>query len=661
MRFKIGRSDPYTYYGGAIGLWDRLEFHGQFTEINTIEAFEGYDYGHYKDRSAGARLVLIKEDNFWPQVAIGAFDATGTALFGQRYIVLSKMLGDFDLTFGLGQGVLAGEFVGGSADAVVGSAEDSGFAFLLSSPWRETRPFAGVEWHITPDLTLSAEYSSLDYKQMFGFRDKEGKEVKKDDSRTKINFGLKYKLTQNVHTHLAYMRGREFSWSVDLDFPLESEGFLGWKKETPYEAMEKLKWQAYEADNNELALLIAGQIKSDGFEEVGVACSDHSLWIEIKNTKYLSPARAFGRIASVAEAISPPRIDTFYLNLKNKGQIIQSLKCSRQDLRAFVESRLDKDGFLQFADLDLYKTKHWQEFAQAPGASSIQKKEDIWYDCEIMPRVRTFLNNKEGFFKHKIVVQSRLKLYPWTGGLLTGELEHTLYNQYKDIDYDPLEPDATRTDIKLYEERSAPRISMLAFDQIYELPYNILARGAIGIFEPAYAGVGVELFRYFNDGLWGIGFESEIVKKRDFEENFKLRDDLDTTYTTGFLNIYAQIWPDQGLEGGLKIGRFLAGDKGFRIDIRRSFKYFTLGGWYTRTDTSIFTSEKNIGATEKGVYIRIPFSIFSDHERRGHFTYGITSFTKDPGQLVRQPRRLYPLDPWSTPDHTKRHLEDMRQ
>ncbi len=49
-----------------LDFFDRIEFHGQFTEISTIDAFKGYGYGHYKDRSAGARLVLLREKDFFP-------------------------------------------------------------------------------------------------------------------------------------------------------------------------------------------------------------------------------------------------------------------------------------------------------------------------------------------------------------------------------------------------------------------------------------------------------------------------------------------------------------------------------------------------------------------------------------------------------------------
>ena len=649
MRFKISKADLYDYYGGAIGLFDRLELAGQITEINTIDDCFGPDagYGEYKDRSAGARLVLVQEDESRPQIAIGFYDATGTALFGQRYLVASKMFGPFDLTLGLGQGILAGEDTSGPSSP----SQDAAFDFLTSSPARKTDLFGGIEYHCNDDLTLSAEYSPIKYEKLKG-----GKEKKYP-----INFGLKYKLLSWFHLQAAYMRGEDFAWGVNFQFPLEPEGFLAWKKEKPFLASERLRWQAFEADDKKLAEIIANQVKKSGFSHVATAVHKNSLWIEAVNAKYLSNARALARIFSIAEQLTPERISIFYLNLKNKGQILLSLKAQREDVKAFLESRLDKEAFLTFADLDLYGDEHWDEFAENKDITLTRADED-WYDIEIRPRIKTLIEDPAGFFLHKAVIQSRMKIFWGDGGMFVGELEHTLYNDFKKAtNTTPLEEDPAATGWMEYEERSAPRVSMCAVDQTFDLFWNNRARISAGYFESAYAGFGAETFRYFHDGLWGMGLETEIVHKRDTEDNFALRADSHKLFYTYFANIYAQIWPDQGLQAGLKLGRFLGGDKGARLELRRSFKYFTLGAWITKTHGGDFKSSLNKGNMEKGVYISIPFSIFSDREERGHFNYGITSFQRDAGQLVRQPNSLYPLNPWSTPDHTKRHLEDMRQ
>lgn len=657
VRLKIGYNDPYTYYGGALGVFDRFEFHGQFTQINTMTAFPGYGYGDYKDRAAGMRMVLIKENEFIPQIAAGFYDAIGTGLFPFRYLVASKMIGNVDLTLGLGQGILAGDFPN---DEYSGS--DTGESFLFTTPFRKTKPFMGAEWHFTPDLSFTAEYSPINWGNMYGYRDGSKNKLKDDDTLFDVNLGVKYKITDYLHASAALIGGNTYAAGINFEVPLEPEGMLVWNKPESYTPTEKLKWKAAESDNAELSSLVSEEIRKMGFSNVSSACSTDSVWIEFINSVHLSDARAIGRISAVLDKILPPRILTLYINLKKKEAVITSLRFGRHELRAFLNSKMDDQGLMAFSDFTLYKTKHWHSFETKQEASDLHAAEESRFSFNIDPKIRTFLNNRAGFFKHKGVLKAQADYRLWKGATALGELEYTVFNQYDDLIYDPLEKEhSVRTDLVEYETGQKIRLSMLAYNQFLDLPLDIEGRFSAGYFETQYAGIGVECFRYFNNGLWGIGFDSQMVKKRDPDSTFKIHEQYDDWYNTAFLNIYAQIIPSLGLESGLKIGRFLAGDPGVRFDLRRTFKYFTIGAWYTKTDTNLFASEKNRDADQKGVYITFPLSIFFQKDTPKRLRYTFSSFTRDQGATVRQPGSLYPLDPFSTPAHIKKTINDMRQ
>ena len=64
-----------------------------------------------KDKGFDVKFKLLTESNIFPSVAIGLRDLAGTAVFASEYIVASKRLGNFDLTGGVGWGIL------GSADS----------------------------------------------------------------------------------------------------------------------------------------------------------------------------------------------------------------------------------------------------------------------------------------------------------------------------------------------------------------------------------------------------------------------------------------------------------------------------------------------------------------------------------------------------------------
>lgn len=662
FRFGYGNSYPYRYYGTALGLWNRFEFHGQFTEITTIEAFPGEGYGYYKDRSAGARIVLLPEGDYWPQVATGFYDATGTALFGTRYLVASKVWGNVDFTLGLGQGILAGEYV---PETTLGNS-DQGFAFLLSSLNRPTKPFAALEWHVLPRLTFSAETSGMDRDNLLGYRKHGGVggkllEAIDDSSRIQVDMGLKYRVNDILSAQMTLVGGVNLAGGLSVDFPLGPEGILPWKKNNVPKEGEGERWAAHNADKEALAAMIAQRIKDEGFQQAAASCSGSSVWIEVVNNLHLSPARAIGHIFLVADGLLPEKIETVYLNIREKGQVVESLRATRADIRAYVGSYQDTTGFLNFADLDLYGNAHWQEYVADDQQGPLVRAKDDSLSFALTPKIRTFLNNRSGFFKHKGLLRGSAEYALLANTTISSQLEVPLFNQFDELDFNAYEPDAVRTDVVRYEEKSASRLTSLVLNHFAEMPYQVQGRLSVGYFESAYAGFGGECFRFFHDGLWGVGLEAAAVRKRSLEDNFTLSDQSDHWFRTGFVNFYTQLWPDQGLEGGLKFGRFLAGDPGVRIDLRRSFRYFTIGAWYTKTDTSLFQSAENRNSDQKGVYIRIPLSLFTDHDRKGHIEYDFTSFTRDSGAMVQQPKGLYPMDPWSTPTYLRRSLGEMRR
>ncbi|MEW6429208.1 MAG: YjbH domain-containing protein [Thermodesulfobacteriota bacterium] len=653
VRIKYGKAEPYRYYGVALGLFDRMEISGQFTETSSVSLASIWpEYGYHKDRSAGARLVLSKEKKWFPQIAAGVYDPVGTLLFPSRYLVASKQMGTLDFTLGMGQGLLGGQSLADITREQKGK-EALDTTFLFSSPFRPSRLFGGAEYHYSPDLTFTAEYSSLKYEGMFGSPAK---------ADIPLNFGVKYRPWEYITLQGGWMRGQELAIGLAADMPLSPEGMLVWKKEKPYESDEQRRWLAHNADDWQLAMLLGKEIRDDGFSEVAVSVRDSKLWIEAANSRYLSDARAMGRLAQIADALCPEDITTWYLNLTRQGQIRQSLKTSRANLLAFMNSRLDKEGFLTYGELDAHATVHHAEFFAGKDEGEAYRPEYDWYSFTISPRVKTFLNNKNGFFKHKAVLQPRLKLFPRRGTILHAEMDLPLYNEWDSVDYAKREPEPTRTDLTEFEASSSPRLTILALEQYIQLPAEILGRVAGGYFESAYAGIGGEVFRFFRDGLYGIGVESEIVRKRDPDDTFRLHPTIDKNYTTAFLNLYAQLVPSLGIEGGLKLGRFLGGDTGFEIELRRSWKYFTIGGWYTTTASSgVFSDPYNVGSTQKGVYIRVPLSLFADRELRGKLLYTFTSFTRDAGATVSQPSRLFPMDPYGSADSLKRSLNDMRR
>lgn len=621
MRLNFAYADPYRYFGATIGLLDRFEFNGRITEITTLGGLPGQR--HARDKAIDLKFLLFKEREWLPAMAVGATDVHGTGLFTSRYLVFSKILKPFDLTLGLGQGILAGE-------TTTGRSEDSAIDFLLSRSL-ETRVFGGVEFHVTEDLSLVGEYSSFDYEVLTG----------SSKATWPVNLGLKYRLAENFLTSLSWQKGEELSFGLSLTFPFEPEGLLPWKKRPFYRPPEKARLDAYLAENEALAFLVADQVSKAGFENVSAAVKNDALWVEFANNLFLSNQKALGRVARVADLTAPPRIDWLYLALIKQGMVVYTFKVHRTVLRAFLETRLDDRLTWENSEHYMGGRKLWLEFVNKDNNRTLTKapKGHQKLKVHLIPRVESLLNDPSGFYKASINTHFTAGYRPWKGALFTSSLRVVLYNNISTSNVVE-EPEPTRTDFVDYLADRNPRLVTLAYDQIFKLPGDVWARTAVGAFESAYMGVGGELFRFFGDGRFGAGVESEVVRKRDIDDQFKVKEGS-PTYYTGFLNLSYHLWPSQGIDLGLKVGRFLAGDKGVRMDVSRTFKYFTLGAWLTVTDTSVFSADINRGYEDKGIYLSIPLSLFLDSDLPGRLHYSITPWTRDQGQLVAQPRHLY--------------------
>ena len=637
-RINFTSADPYRYWSGTIGLLDRFEFNGRLTDITTVP-FAGQEFA--RDKAIDVKFLLSKERDWLPAIAFGATDIHGTGLFTSRYLAFSKRFKYLDLTFGLGQGILA---------RGVTSGKDSAIEFLLSRPTEtDTSVFGGLEFHITDDLSFVGEYSSYDYEKLIGG----------SKAQWPINFGLKYRFADYFLTSISWQKGEELSLGLGLTVPFDPELFLPWKKDPFYTPPEKVRLDALLAENEGLACLVADQVSMAGVQSVRAAAKQDAVWVEFTNNRYLSNQKAAGRVVRIVDQTVSPRIGWFYLALIKDGMVIYSWKVHRNLFNAFRDYRLDDRTIWENSEHYTGGNKLWYEFIARTDTMPLKEapRGQEKLRIRIAPRIESLVNDPSGFFKASTSILTILNYRPWKGGLFTSSLETVLYNNIStsNVVEEPFPP---RSDFVDYFADSNPRIQTLAFDQIFQLPRNVWARAAIGVFESEYMGVGGELFRFFGDGRLGVGLESEYVKKRDLDNQFKEKNGC-PGYYTAFLNLYYHLRPSQGIDLGFKIGRFLGGDEGVRIDMSRTFRYFTLGAWFTITDTSDFIADFNRGYEDKGIYFSFPLSIFFDSDLAGRLNYTLRPWTRDPGATVAQPRHLYPFAGNGNPFIMKQHLMEM--
>ncbi|MBW2087135.1 MAG: YjbH domain-containing protein [Deltaproteobacteria bacterium] len=611
MRIGSSFSPPYYYFHTTIGLFDRVELNGRVTGIRGLPAL-GPGYGDTKDKAIDVKLLLLKEKPLRPALAIGGTDIHGTGIYTSRYLVASKQIGLLDITLGLGQGMFGGK---SSLERyeVSGKSDDRAFAYLSSTD-TDFSLFGGLEYAVRENLHFTVEYSSIKHEKIKGV----GK------ARLPLTFGLKYTLWDHIHFSAALARGEKWSAGILFQFPLEAEGILTWKKEPAPIREERILHKAARANDQQLADLLTDALKKDGFSHVRIFVLKPKLWVELENMRYNSPSLALGRAFLVVNQVAPESIKKLYLVLARNGIFQTGLAASRDHLRNFVESTTDLAGFLEFAILTQEKNDLWADFFTSESQlKEAHTKPPIW-SIEVKPKLTNLLNDPSGFFKTRLSIDIIGSIYPWKGGYFITRYSIPVYNDISSSSK-MIEPEPANTDYINYLSRQSAHLIAYGYDHIFDLPKTSQARLGLGAFEAAYFGLGGEVFKYFGEGRYGLGLESELVWKRNISHDFALHGEHKKAYYTYFLNLYGQPFGWTGIEVGLKIGRFLGGDKGVRFDFCRTFKHFTIGAWYTVTNTSHFIDPNNRGYKDKGVFI------------------SLSPWTRDPGRTVSQFRRLYPF------------------
>src|SRR6266705_4875459 len=80
LRFGMSSAAPYFNLTANATLLPWLETNLGVTRINGVLGFPteqngfGPGYGAYKDKTSGLKVRLIKEDGWWPSLAVGAQD-----------------------------------------------------------------------------------------------------------------------------------------------------------------------------------------------------------------------------------------------------------------------------------------------------------------------------------------------------------------------------------------------------------------------------------------------------------------------------------------------------------------------------------------------------------------------------------------------------------
>lgn len=636
MRANYNYNNPFIYYGVAISPFPRLEMNFRMTQIQGLVGTGDWSgYGDYKDKAIDLKFLLAKEDEIWPAIAIGVDDITGTALFASKYIVLSKRLGFLDVSGGYAIGRMGGSDI--SEFYNMRDGQDAAMQFLASTQLNGNF-FAGLEAHITPDITLKAEYSPIDYMkdQVNPF-----KKGLVEEPALDFNFGVAYNLTDKINFSANFERGNSVSLGLHMRFPFDKEGLYPLQPDPRWDAPETLKETFKTKNDEELKNGIADEVAAEKLANVDAAINGKNVWVGIENPRYNSDAKALGRAADTIDEIAPEKIDTLYLALKHRNVEHTVIKVDREELKILKNDPSAISDADMKRNIEIYNNPKdaYKEFSDG---KEIAKTESIGTEHLKFihrPHLQSFFNAKDNPFVYRFTWLAGYQYFPWDGAMIQHRMRVPLFTTMDQIADKTLEPEATatRTDVLKYQQYNNLQMNDFSFDQIINLPFESLGRVSIGYFEPAFAGYGLEWYKPIFNGRFGVGLEYQKVNKREVDDFFAIKDQ---SFDAKFINFYAEIFPEFGISTSLKYGQFLAGDKGFKWTITRQYKGFTVGAYIAKTDTSIFTSQENKDYVDKGIFFSIPISVVKSQDSQGYLNYGLSAWTRDVAQSAVQPSSL---------------------
>jgi hypothetical protein len=611
-RLRIGFTQvkPYEFFYGTVGLFERIEVNGRITQVLDIPGFSnisGSSYGDFKDRAVDLKLQLLKEGQYLPAISLVVSDPSGTRVYASQSIVASKQIYPFDFSLGMGNGRFGTKPLPNQEGIRIEM-------FSNPSKWfQEARPFGGIQFAPADWLALMAEYSPIRYDQQT--RDLAQEKYFTKPVPSKINAGLRVKPTRWSEIDVSWQRGEQVGVSVSLSSDI-GKPILP-IHDPPYREPDAVRAQPF-ADR------IAAALRASGFSDIGVDGDGFTLRVDAENDRYFFTPNAVEALLGAIAPIIPPEYDYLRVLLKQNG-IPQAEFITRVPaLEAMRDGRIPKGRFF---DLSAFRTERI-------GSPILETSNRRWFDYGIGPSFEAFLNDPSRYISYRLGISAFLNAFPWYGGMASLGVEAYPLNNVSTINQPLSIP--VRSDIVQYKDESLS-LGRLMFQQIVKADLPVYARAAAGLLEVEYAGVDGEVALPLFRGRLIADASGSLVRKRDPDNPFAFVGD--TWYKTAFLTARLNV-PEADFWFDVKGGRFLAGDWGARFTLSKFIRGVTLSGWYSVTDTSVFSDPFNRGYNDKGISVSVPLRMFIGRDSQTTYQISLSAWTRDVGQDIDHYRNL---------------------
>lgn len=617
-------------------------------------------FATYYDRSFDLRYQIADEGRYLPALAVGLQDFVGTGVIAGEYLVATKhVTPQVAVSAGLGWGRLGshrpvGSPFGDRPALDVGKGGNVNFGQWFRGP---AAPFAGVEWQISDQWTAKAEYSSDAYREE---ADRRGTFTR----TSPFNFGIEYQRNDAVRLGAYVMHGSEIGLAAhfSLNPRRRTGGGVASSAPDPVQprparqtdpASWSTAWLGQPATQEALHARLARRLAKDGVQLERVRFDGTTAHVSIRNTGVDAEAQAVGRTARALTVVAPASVDTFVIAPMVNGMPVSQVVLRRADIEA-----------LEFDIAASAKLLSRTQILPAPSRLTDGYRDPLAYpklSWSLAPTGRTRVFDQTAPFKigAGLELAGRYELGP--GLVLNGAVSKYLFSNLDDRPPLPargrLHP--VRSATYFYDRDGDPALTVLALTAYRKLSSELYGRVSLGYLERMYGGVSAEVLWLPPDRRWAIGAEVNYTAQRSPDQRFgfslpaemyetdSCTPDLTTAacgardsyrVVTGHVSGYYKLKNDFHIQ--VDVGRYLAGDLGATLSLRREFDNgWKVGAFMSKTNVS--AEDFGSGSFDKGITVEVPLAVLLGRPGPKMLQSTLRPFGRDGGRRLELEGRLY--------------------
>jgi len=310
-------------------------------------------------------------------------------------------------------------------------------------------------------------------------------------------------------------------------------------------------------DENSLADSFKHELTENGFENVSVILEDSRVIIAYENRMYRNEMRAMRKVMATLLPVVKEEMNITLIPQNRKIPLVAITILADRYL-SFLNGKASNEKFASDIDVSLDVDSIWRKI------QNTQKTNTSFYKFDIVghPQFKAQFGDYDEPVESQINLAPEIKTTLWKGMLLSAQLIIPLQN-------------------KLGKEGDYWRPGLFGINQTFRLPGNSFVSGTIGYFTRHRYGTDLNIKKYFANGRWSIGANIGYTGYASYLKGIWYYSEMGLL--TGFFNVEYR-FSQYDLSLGTTYGKFLFGDKGWRLDILRQFGEVEIGFFALKTE-----------------------------------------------------------------------------